>query len=74
MKYAVKLVAVVVIIGLAGCGPTKWDTLREAEHQNQVDIRLYCHTTPPNATLCARAKSDKHTLVATRAQYVETFA
>ena len=70
MKHVAKLLAITTSIGVAGCGPSKWDLLREAEHQNQVEIRLYCDATPPNKTLCAAARSQSKSLAATRAQYI----
>lgn len=78
MKKSIKIGAVIFrvatlssVLLLVGCGPSKWDILKESETQNQADINAHCYSTLPNATLCAQAQREETALDATRAQYVK---
>ena len=70
MQRLIRLAAFFFIIGLTGCGPTKWDNLRTAESQNRSEIIAYCDSAQPNPSLCAKARAEKTQLSNTRAQYV----
>lgn len=71
MNNVAKILLSAVIVGLSGCGPTKWDELRKAELLNESNIKVFCNSINKNALRCTQAQNQENALTATRARYVK---